>query len=372
MSDQMTFPGLPEPTSSPGSEAGNTPSSLPAGPQIGPSGRAAAHASRSAPRDAALAQQTLDTFGQSSPASLESAALQSCLENRLRHALAGIGSPVFVLTWRRWTMRSGPPICALRALAPLTSDSGSIGWATPVARDFRDTGDLSGSMERANGTVRDDTLPRQAFLSGWSTPLASDANERRQTSEGFNPLTQQAQLAGWATPVVADAKNAQSTTTDFNQLSKQAQLAGWPTPTAIEQLDTPEKKAARGSNPGLTLATAAKYAGWPTPCTADDRNRGTDSPAIHRRAELGKQLNLSMVAGLSGIAPCGSGARTAKNGSLNPAFSRWLMGYPAAWLWLAPRSRPSPRTKKKSATSQESEPSEGSATRSSRKSRRRS
>ena len=39
----------------------------------------------------------------------------------------------------------------------------SSGWPTPTTRDHKDTGDLSQSMTRADGTPRNDTIPRLAF-----------------------------------------------------------------------------------------------------------------------------------------------------------------------------------------------------------------
>tara|TARA_Y100001963_G_scaffold141475_1_gene209737 strand:+ start:175 stop:360 length:186 start_codon:yes stop_codon:yes gene_type:complete len=44
-------------------------------------------------------------------------------------------------------------------------------------------------------------------------------------------------------------------------------------------------------------------------------------PAIKRRADKGKQLNLSMVV-------------SETSGSLNPTFVEWLMGYPEDWTRL--------------------------------------
>jgi hypothetical protein len=50
----------------------------------------------------------------------------------------------------------------------------------------------------------------------------------------------------------------------------------WPTPQAIEQLDTSEKKRARGSHVGLNLAVAASYASWPTPMAGTPAQNGNN------------------------------------------------------------------------------------------------
>jgi DNA (cytosine-5)-methyltransferase 1 len=62
---------------------------------------------------------------------------------------------------------------------------------------------------------------------------------------------------------------------------------------------------------------------WPTPSAGDDRDRGNLlTPAIKRRAQKGKQLNLSMVV-------------SEESGSLNPQWVEWLMGFPAGWTDIA-------------------------------------
>ena len=124
-----------------------------------------------------------DISGLSSCALSQSATLQQSLENRLRARLDVNGSPEYALTWKRWAMLSGPPICALRARARPTSDNGFFGWPTPNA------------MPEGRGGLQ--TSPEKAL-------------QRRQQGHMLN-LDDAATLAGWATPTTRDHKDGAST-----------------------------------------------------------------------------------------------------------------------------------------------------------------
>ena len=207
MSNQTTLWDFLSATFSPASEAGPTPCDSRDGLTNDPCGPAPALASPSPLLENSAAPTTSDTSGLSSPDSLSSVSLQQSLESRLRQRLEGTGSALYDLTWKQWDMQSGPPICALRASVRRISDNDSIGerkvlptqtatnngrgeepnakirrgmnpgmtladavrlvgWATPSARDWKDTPGMSQTGVNPNGTTRTrlDQLPRQAHL----------------------------------------------------------------------------------------------------------------------------------------------------------------------------------------------------------------
>ena len=133
---QMTFADLDNDTFSVALGAGPTPLTSPVGPPGEASGPGHVPANPSAASGSGGAAVTPGTSGRTFAASLRSAALQQSLESRLRARTDLHGSPEFALTWRRWTMPSGPPICVLRVTGRRTSGSDFIGSPTPTAQQI--------------------------------------------------------------------------------------------------------------------------------------------------------------------------------------------------------------------------------------------
>ena len=296
---QVTSRDTPNATSSQGSGAGPSRSNA-LGLQMPLFGQGAAPASPSASPDEEEGPTTHDISGLSSTVSLQSAALQLSLENRLRALLDGSGSPEYALTWKQWAMPSGLPICALRASGHRISDNDSGGWPTPSAKQFEQDPEAWEARRQLNlakgynGNGQGATLDIAAKMTGWPTPDTANVND------GTPYEVQKRQLL------------------DRRERVRQQQQEGTMT---------------SGSGRSIALQMAAQAAGWMTPTVND----ATGSQYAYSSGDHDKPvLKLPGQAQAAGQTTQRSTVSTGRSGVLNPELPRWLMGFPAEWSNYAP------------------------------------
>lgn len=292
-----TFKDTGSVTSSPESAGGVALCASPDGRTIDPSGREAVPANPSAQPDAGREPETTATCGRNSSVSSASAGLLRSLASRLQARMAGRGSTLFRLTWRISATPSGRQICALRASVRRISGNDCTSWP---------------NLQTA-----------VILASAWPTPTVQDAENCAGSSQyqrNSLPLNTMATLTAWPTP------SAQGSAGEISE--------------DLERTGAKWRNRKTGRVLQTNLATEAKMlANWATPKSTDAKGYPYE-PTETRRSELRKQT--------SGTTSNGCPAGTEKRGQLNPAFCRWLMGFPAEWDAYAPTVTPLSRRSRQS------------------------
>ena len=170
MFDLETCGDIVSVTFSQGLEGGHMPCGLPDGETSDLFGQALAPASPSARQERARRPMTDATCGLRGFLSSASAALQSCLESRLRRRLDGAGSTLFLLIWRRKATPAGRPYYQLVASALRISGSDCGGWPTPASRDYRSESATDEFNDKRWNHPRGKPLSAEATLARWATP----------------------------------------------------------------------------------------------------------------------------------------------------------------------------------------------------------
>lgn len=122
---------------------------------------------------------TRATSGQILPGSSASAALEKSLVSRLQARTQSLGSTLYKLTWKPWSMPSGLLRSRLRASVRRTSVIDFTGWPTPTC-NTKDQPETPRGLE---------TLLGASKLSGWPTPMAGTPAQNANNMAGNSDFT---------------------------------------------------------------------------------------------------------------------------------------------------------------------------------------
>jgi len=230
------------------------------------------------------------------------------------------GSTKCYLTWKGKATPQGRSLFQLVPLTHITeeTDFGSSVemWRTPMAADGTHNHCLAPSVVEGKTTLTLTNQVKGGIAGLWTTPNTMDHLPQRskealerQANTTRKGRTRPANLREQVNPETVEAW----------EKAQEPQM--WPTPRACSAMSAENiHNRVKDKFPNLESEVARSM--WPTPSASDNRDRGhVGMPAIKRRMEKGKQLNLSMVV-------------PEVSGSLNPEWVEWLMGYPRGWTDL--------------------------------------
>ena len=208
----------------------------------------------------------------------------------------------------------------LRENAPESQTRATSGRSSPVSSA---SAGLQRSLESrlraaldVNGSPEYSLTWKEWAISGQEPICALRASRHPTSGNGST---------GWRTPSLPSNRGIPLRVHSRTRLTLeyQSSLAGWPSPNTPSGGPNSKRKERKAGGPDLEEMVA--LAGWPTPNTMQG---GKTSRGGNRKDE-------PLLGGIRGfLAPTESPAAC-----LNPAFSRWLMGFPDQWDRTAPGSR---------------------------------
>jgi len=198
------------------------------------------------------------------------------------------------------------------------------------------------SLDSGAETTTNDILRRSGLISSASAALQSSlANRLKQRLGTDGSMIYSMRWSEKATPAGRQYCQLVASARRISERDYFLGQSGWPTPQASDGSGGGQAKRALNPDRSNDLMDFAMLAGWPTPTTRDHKDR-RECPNVPTNRLLGREVwkaDQQIRVTASGQVLTGSDAGTVSSGQLNPEFSLWLMGFPAAWLLCAPGAK---------------------------------